>query len=140
VLDFFGRPWVDEFCTEPLVDRDRLDATEIARLRARLREFYSGLFARQDALVEDGTSVCVRFVEPDVLRIRHLRRKQGAAVSPERSGTGNRDRRPPRALTDTRPAPCPSINASRHQRMRRRTPYRVLMKATGSFRSLKGAR
>jgi hypothetical protein len=101
VLDFFGRPWVEEFCTEPLVDHARLDATEIARLRARLREFYSGLFARQDALVNDGTSVSERFIEPDVLRIRHLRQKQGAAVSPEPSGTGDRDRRPPRALTGT---------------------------------------
>jgi hypothetical protein len=101
VLDFFGRPWVDEFCTEPLADPDRLDAAEIARLRARLREFYAGLFARQDALVDDGTPVSERFVEPDVLRIRHLRQEQGATVSAEQSGTGDRDRRPPRGLTGT---------------------------------------
>lgn len=99
VLDFFGRPWVDEFCTEPLADPYRLDAAEVARLRARLREFYAGLFARQDALVDDGTSVSERFVEPDVLRIRQLRQEQRAAVSSEPSGTGDRDRRPPRALT-----------------------------------------
>ncbi len=101
VLDFFGRPWVDEFCTEPLADLDRRDAAEIARLRARLREFYSRLFARQDALVDDGTPVSGRFVEPDVLRIRHLRQGHGAAVSSEPSGTGDRDRRPPQALTGT---------------------------------------
>jgi hypothetical protein len=101
VLDFFGRPWVEEFCSEPLVDRDRLDATAIAHLRARLREFYARLFARQDTLVDDGTSVAERFVEPDVLRIRHLQQKLGSAVSPEPSGTGDRDRRPPRALTGT---------------------------------------
>jgi hypothetical protein len=73
VLDFFGRPWVDEFCTEPLVEHDRLDAGEIATLRTRLRDFYAGLFARQDALLDDGTPISERFVEPDVLRIRHLR-------------------------------------------------------------------
>lgn len=101
VLDFFGRAWVDEFCTQSLSDRDRLDAGEIARLRARLREFYAGLFARQDALVDDGTPVSERFVEPDVLRIRHLRQEQGASVSHEPSGTGDRDRRPPRTLTGT---------------------------------------
>lgn len=101
VLDFFGRPWVDAFCTEQLPDRDRLDAGEIARLRARLREFYAGLFTRQDALVDDGTPVSERFVEPDVLRVRHLRQEQGAGVSPEPSGAGDRDRRPPQALTGT---------------------------------------
>jgi hypothetical protein len=101
VLDFFGRPWVDEFCTEPLVDTNRLDASEIARLRARLREFYSGLFARHDALVDDRAPVSKRFVEPDVLRIRHLPQEQDRTVSPEPSGTGDRDQRPPQALTDT---------------------------------------
>jgi hypothetical protein len=99
VLDFFGRPWVDEFCTERFVDPDRLDAPEIARLRARLCEFYAGLFVRQDALVDDDTPISARFVEPDVLRIRHLRQQPRAAVPREASGTGDRDRRPPQALT-----------------------------------------
>lgn len=99
VLDFFGRPWVEEFCTESLVDLDRLDAAEIARLRARLREFYDGLFARQDRLVTDDTPISDRFVAPDVLRVRHMPQAVNAASPTEPSGTGDRDLRPPRTLT-----------------------------------------
>jgi len=101
VHDFFGRAWVDAFCTEPLADPSRLDAAEIARLRARLRVFYAGLFARQDPLVIDGTPISERFVEPDVLGRRHLRQEQGAAVSPTPGGTGDGTQSPPQALTGT---------------------------------------
>lgn len=101
VLDFFGRAWVEEFCTEALADQDRLDATEIARLRGRLREFYARLFARHDALVLSGAPVWERFVEPDVLRVRHLPQHHGTAsgVAREPHGTGDRELRPARALT-----------------------------------------
>jgi hypothetical protein len=106
VLDFFGRAWVADFCTEPLPNSDRLDAAEIAALRAKLREFYGRLFARQDVLVDDGTPVTARFVEPDVLRVRHLDQRSGQRQSPEAvtsdpRGTGDRDERPPEALTGT---------------------------------------
>jgi hypothetical protein len=99
VLDFFDRPWVEAFCTESLVDRDRLDAAEIARLRARLREFYDGLFARHDRLVTDETPISDRFVAPDVLRIRHMPQAVNTASPTDPSGTGDRDSRPPRTLT-----------------------------------------
>ncbi|MGP0100041.1 MAG: hypothetical protein ACLPUT_00255 [Solirubrobacteraceae bacterium] len=80
VLDFFGRPWVEPFCTAPVPSHaeGRLDAHELSDLRARLRTFYARVFARHDAVswAPPDATLTERFVMPAVLRQRELRTAQ----------------------------------------------------------------
>jgi hypothetical protein len=95
VLDFFGRAWVERFCTVPLPDSaaKRLDVDELANLRARLERFYVRLFARHRGLLPaEGNGSAV--IGLDVLRRRHLphnesrdsQRSGGAASAPKTEG------------------------------------------------------
>ena len=86
VLDFFGRPWVEMFCTIPLPPRaqGRLDAHELSSLRARLHHFYARVFERHDAIswARPGTTLAERFVLPAVLRQRELRASRARGQEP----------------------------------------------------------
>lgn len=76
VLNFFGRAWVEPFCTVPLPAQaeGQLDAHQLANLRARLREFYVRVFERHDAVgwTRPDATLADRFVMPAVLRQREL--------------------------------------------------------------------
>ncbi len=89
VLDFFGRPWVEPFCTAPVPSHaeGRLDAHELSDLRARLRTFYARVFARHDAVswAPPDATLAERFVMPAVLRQRELRTAQMRMREPDAS-------------------------------------------------------
>jgi hypothetical protein len=100
VLDFFGRSWVDAFCTYdlPQADASRLDAEEIAQLRGRLRKFYGHLFARHEALADLAGDAPPPFVMLDVVRRRTLPGKGPRDPTEPSEGAaeqGGRDTPPP---------------------------------------------
>lgn len=75
VLDFFGRIWMDRFCTtSPPALKHRLDASEMNRLRAVMRDFYGHVFNNMDPGIPvrpkpgiDAVPLVERYEPPDVL-------------------------------------------------------------------------
>jgi len=75
VYDFFGRPWVEQFCGEEaaVTTRSRLDASQITEYRRTLGEFYTHVFNINDPGIDTGLSADIghlpvdrRFILPDI--------------------------------------------------------------------------